>query len=164
VLVVRPEKGYLAWVADRIFRGMHHPLAVGEKVELMGMTVEITALTADGRPAEAAFRFAVPLEDTSLCWLCYRGKAFEPFTPPAVGESVEIRIGGFLGPGRNLVPGTWSSPCVIRTRAESSGVGGGVREEAFLSQLSSTRHWGNSNPGNPLTPAEKLVLFYLFNR
>jgi hypothetical protein len=65
------------------------------------MTVEVTALTDDNRPAEAAFRFSVPLEDASLHWLCYRGKAFEPFTPPAVGETVEIRIGGLLrGEGR----------------------------------------------------------------
>lgn len=91
VLVVRPDKGYLNWIADRLFRDDQHPLSVGDKVELEGMTVEITALTADGRPAEAAFRFAVPLEDESLCWLCYRDKAFEPFALPAVGESVEIR-------------------------------------------------------------------------
>jgi hypothetical protein len=97
VLVVRPEKGYLDWVADRLFRGTQHPLALGEKVELTGMTVEITALTEDGRPAEAAFQFSVPLEDPSLLWLCYRGKTFEPFRPPAIGESVEIRIGGLLG-------------------------------------------------------------------
>jgi hypothetical protein len=100
VLVVRPEKGYLDWIADRLFRSEQHPLSVGEKVELAGMTVEIAVLTADGRPAEAAFRFAVPLEDASLRWLCYRDKAFEPFALPAVGESVEIRIGGFFAPRR----------------------------------------------------------------
>jgi hypothetical protein len=96
VLIIRPEKGYLDWVVDRLFRDGQHPLTLGEKVELTGMTVEITALTQDGRPAEAAFQFAVPLEDASLLWLCYRGKAFEPFTPPAVGDSVELRIGGLL--------------------------------------------------------------------
>jgi hypothetical protein len=96
VLVVRPEHGYLDWVADRLFRDSTRPLAVGETVALSGMMVEITALTDDNRPAEAAFRFAVPLEDASLYWLCCRGKQFEPFTLPAVGESLEIRIGGLL--------------------------------------------------------------------
>jgi hypothetical protein len=95
VLIIRPEKGYLYWVADRLFRDVQHPLSLGEKVELTGMTVEVTALTEDGRPAEAAFQFTVPLEDASLLWLCYRGKAFEPFTPPAVGDSVELRISWF---------------------------------------------------------------------
>jgi hypothetical protein len=104
VLVVRPGKGYLDWVADRLFRGVQHPLSVGEKVALTGMTVEVTVLTGDGRPAEAAFRFTVPLEDASLCWLCYRGKAFETFTPPAVGEDMEIRIGGFLPQDRKQAP------------------------------------------------------------
>ncbi len=99
VLILRPEKGYLNWIADRLFRGPQHPLSVGDTVKLTGMTVEITALTADGRPAEAAFRFTVPLEDASLRWLCYRGQGFEPFTPPAVGQRMEIRIDGFLSPG-----------------------------------------------------------------
>jgi hypothetical protein len=94
VLVVRPKKGYLAWTPDRLFRDERHPLCVGDKVKLTGMTVEVTALTEDGRPAEAAFQFPVPLEDASLCWLCFRAGAFESFTPPAVGESVEIRLGG----------------------------------------------------------------------
>ncbi len=103
VLIVRPEKGYLGWIADRLFRDTQHSLGLGERVELTGMTVEVTALTEDGRPAEAAFRFAVPLEDASLNWLCYRSHAFEPFTPPTVGESVEIRIGGFLAQDSNRV-------------------------------------------------------------
>jgi hypothetical protein len=64
------------------------------------MTAEVIAMTGDGRPAEAAFRFDVPLEDPSLEWLCYRGGRFEPFTPPAVGESRVIRIGGLLDLGR----------------------------------------------------------------
>ena len=67
-------------------------MALGEQVILSGMTVTITSLTGDGRPAEAAFRFDVPLESQSLLWLCFRGDRFEPFTPPAVGQEVEIRF------------------------------------------------------------------------
>ena len=77
---------------DRVFRSERRGFAVGEQVKLTGMTVTITALTADGRPAEATFRFDVPLESPSLLWLCFRGDGFEPFTPPAVGEEVEIRF------------------------------------------------------------------------
>jgi hypothetical protein len=65
-------------------------LALGERVLLTGMTVTITALTSDGRPAEAAFEFDVPLESPSLLWLCFRGDHFEPFTLPAVGRDLEI--------------------------------------------------------------------------
>jgi hypothetical protein len=87
-LVVRPQWGYYAWVLDALFRDKQHPFAVGDRVKLAGMTVEIMELTPDGRPAEAAFRFSVPLEDSSLRWLQYEGRDFTPFTPPDIGQSV----------------------------------------------------------------------------
>jgi hypothetical protein len=98
-LTIRPRNGYLDWVADRLFRDSQHPFALGDEVHLTDMVAKVTALTADGRPAEVAFRFSVPLEDPSLYWLCYRENTFQPFTPPAVGRSIEIDIGGFLRQG-----------------------------------------------------------------
>ena len=102
-LVIRPADGYLARSADRLARGPQHPMSVGQRVELTGMAVEITALTDDGRPAEASFRFAVPLEDPSLRWvqwkdgsvrrLQWKDDCFGPFTPPTISESVELRPG-----------------------------------------------------------------------
>jgi hypothetical protein len=56
------------------------------------MTAAVTALTANGRPGEATFRFDEPLESASFAWLCYRGGGFEPVTPPAVGREAEIRF------------------------------------------------------------------------
>jgi hypothetical protein len=90
-LVVRPEYGYYAMVFDVLFRDKQHPFSVGDRVELTGMTVEIMELTGDGRPAKAAFTFAVPLEDPSLQWLQYKDGSFVPFTPPAIGESVVLQ-------------------------------------------------------------------------
>ncbi|MHC4623653.1 MAG: hypothetical protein ACYS4W_07090 [Planctomycetota bacterium] len=89
-LVVRPAYGYYAWVLDGLFRTEKHPFHVGDRIELTGMTVEITKLTGDGRPAEAAFTFSVPLEDSSLRWLQYKNGQFVPFYPPAAGESMEL--------------------------------------------------------------------------
>jgi hypothetical protein len=91
-LAVRPEGGYLRWFLDQVFRTDRRPFALGDTVNLTGMVATISALTADGRPAEATFRFDVPLESPSLIWLCFRVDRFEPFTPPAVGEEVEIRF------------------------------------------------------------------------
>lgn len=54
------------------------------------MTVEITALTSDGRPAEATFRFAKRLEDPGLRWLEWRGGVYASFALPAVGETVTL--------------------------------------------------------------------------
>ena len=89
-LAVRPEAGFLNGIVDPLFRGRDRPLLLGQQVELPGMTVEVTELTADNRPAEATFRFAVPLEDASLRWLKWEDGSFVPFDPPAVGEKVEL--------------------------------------------------------------------------
>jgi hypothetical protein len=89
-LRIRPEAGYLKFPFDRLFRNADHPLTVGDRIELTGMQVEVTALTSDGRPAEALFVFDVPLEDPSLRWLRYEERQFVPFTPPAVGETVTL--------------------------------------------------------------------------
>ena len=89
-LVIRPEYGYYAFVLDALFRNKQHPFSIGDRVELTGMTVEITELTGDGRTAEAAFIFSVPLEDPSLRWLQYKDDAFVPFTPPAIGQRVVL--------------------------------------------------------------------------
>ncbi|MDD5328192.1 MAG: hypothetical protein PHY02_10340 [Phycisphaerae bacterium] len=90
-LVVSPEYGFYAWVLDELFRDRKHPFSVGDRVELTGMTVEILKLTPDDRPAEAAFTFAVPLEDPSMRWLQYKDGSFVPFTPPAIGENMVLK-------------------------------------------------------------------------
>ena len=91
-LAIRPKGGYLRWFLDQVFRSERRRFALGEQVRLTGMTVTISSLTADGRPAEATFQFDVPLESPSLIWLCFRGEGFEPFTPPAVGQETELRF------------------------------------------------------------------------
>jgi hypothetical protein len=90
-LVVRPEDSFLSSVGSRLLRDENHPMSPGERVELTGLSVEVTAVTADGRPAEARFWFAVPLEDPSLRWLQWKAGVFVPFVPPAVGQGVDLR-------------------------------------------------------------------------
>ncbi len=88
-LEVRPDDGYLKTFAT-VFRGPHHPLQAGDTVALAGVTVRVLELTRDGRPAAAAFRFAVPLEDAALRWVEWRGGAFVPLALPAVGQTVRL--------------------------------------------------------------------------
>ncbi|MHC4441669.1 MAG: hypothetical protein ACYTF1_06055 [Planctomycetota bacterium] len=90
-LIIRPENSFLSWKFDRLFRNRYHPMYVGERVKLTGMTVEVLAITDDGRPAEAAFYFDVPLEDVSLLWLQWKDGEFIPFVPPKIGETVKLR-------------------------------------------------------------------------
>lgn len=87
-LRVRPEKGFLDSELLRMVRGLSRPFRPGDEVVLSDMRVRVVSVTADGRPAEADFTFAVPLEDPSLLWTRVQGGgALVPWSPPAVGES-----------------------------------------------------------------------------
>jgi hypothetical protein len=74
---------------DRLYRDAR-PMTRGQRIELIGMTVEITSITEDGRPDEAAFRFRTKLENQFLRWIRWINGMFVPFTPPAVGETVTL--------------------------------------------------------------------------
>jgi hypothetical protein len=109
-LVVRPEGGYFpprgwwpegerppmvslvyaAQLLDQAARSTRNPLRLGETIELTTATIEVTELTPDGRPAEATFRFRVPLEDPSLRWLRVTRQGYVSSRPPAIGETVEL--------------------------------------------------------------------------
>lgn len=89
---IRPQRGFLVGMAhaDALMRDKNHPMTVGQKIHLTGMTVEVTELTFDQRPAEAIFRFDVPLEDKSLRWLYWHNGRFVPFTLPAIGQAIVL--------------------------------------------------------------------------
>jgi hypothetical protein len=113
-VMIRPEHGYLAPAgvmalgdqgafplvhsaygyrySDRFFGSGLNSLALGERVDLTGMSAEVTALTEDGRPTEARVQFAESLDDPSLQWLQWDWAegAYVPFAPPAVGETVLV--------------------------------------------------------------------------
>jgi len=90
---------------DQFFRSSNYPMELGQRVELTGATAEVTALTPDGRPAEARIEFDVPLEAQSLEWLQWdwEREVYVPFQLPDVGETVRIP-----GPSEGL-PVDWAS-------------------------------------------------------
>jgi hypothetical protein len=88
-LRVRPEKGFLDNEFLRMVRGLSRPFRAGDEVVLSDLRVRVREVTVDGRPAEADFTFAVPLEDPSLLWTRVQaGGALSPWSPPSVGESL----------------------------------------------------------------------------
>jgi len=89
-IVIRPAGGFIAYSFDRLARDSDHAMAAGQRVELTGMTAEVLAVTDDGRPAEVAFHFDVPLEDPTLRWLCWGREGFEPTVPPPIGSQVAL--------------------------------------------------------------------------
>ena len=87
-LRVRPVEGFLDNETLRMVRGLSRPFRRGDEVVLSDMRARVQDVTADGRPAEVDFDFAVPLEDASLLWMRLQtGGALAPWSPPAVGES-----------------------------------------------------------------------------
>lgn len=89
-LRVRPDLGFLSSPADTMLRSARRPMPLGTVAELEDVSVEITEKTSDGRPAEALFRFRVPLEDPSFVWRKWGDKAYVPFEVPAIGETVRL--------------------------------------------------------------------------
>jgi hypothetical protein len=102
-LLVRPEAGYLALSPEQLVRRPENRFKVGEVVSLAGVDVTVTALTADGRPAESRWRFEKPLEDPGYVWLRWGDEAlsFVPFELPASGATVTLEavdtIRAFVG-------------------------------------------------------------------
>lgn len=89
-LIVRPTPSYLGPQFDRLFRRPDESLALGERVALTGVTVEVTEVDDAGRVSEAKFHFDVDLDDPSLRWFRWKKGEFVLFTPPRVGETIEL--------------------------------------------------------------------------
>jgi hypothetical protein len=85
-LRITPTDGFLRYEIDQMLRSPRiRPFAVGDRVALSGVTIEIEAITADGRPASVLAHFALPLEDPSLIWRRWQGHTYVPYQPPAIG-------------------------------------------------------------------------------
>ncbi len=89
-LSIRPEAGYLCHSAQLMLRSTARPLALGDTVLLEAATLQVTALTADGRPAEIRVRFALPLGDPALVLMSWNGDRYVEFIPPQAGKVVEL--------------------------------------------------------------------------
>ncbi len=61
----------------------------GDRIDLAGMSVEVLAEDS-GMPSEMLFRFKAPLEDERYLWFRWGDNSYEPFTLPAIGETVKL--------------------------------------------------------------------------
>lgn len=91
-LVLRPEGGFLVRPIDHLLRDpTRRPFSVGDRRQHLGMAVEVRAVTDDGRPAEAAFRFSESLDAPVEHRFVILGRAgVEAWAPPPVGETVRL--------------------------------------------------------------------------
>lgn len=86
-LLVRPRDGFLSLASEQMQRDPRNAMPVGHRIVFSDLTIEITALTADRRPAEIRASFARPLEDPGYRFMDWRGRRFEPFALPEIGAS-----------------------------------------------------------------------------
>lgn len=78
-------------VLTQLYRGRNDPFTPGDRVTLEGLDIEVTQVTADGRPLVVVFTFEKPLDSPDLCWVMFKDDRFVPFTPPATdGAEVDI--------------------------------------------------------------------------
>jgi hypothetical protein len=89
-LVLRPGAGYLAAPFDQLYNTLRQAPPLGYRVDLSDVSIEVTAVTPDGRPAQIAARFGVPLEDASLRFVQWRDGGYHAWTPPDVGGAVDL--------------------------------------------------------------------------
>lgn len=77
---------------EGLIRNFTCPSEIGDRVELTGVSIEVTDITDDKRIAEATYRFDKPLEDPSFQWMKWNMNQwrYEPYTPPPIGETVTI--------------------------------------------------------------------------
>jgi hypothetical protein len=82
------DQHHILGIFDRLYRdGAFVP---GTRIPMAGVTVEVAAVTADGRPLTVVFRFDETLEHPGYRWLRGRDGGFVPFDVPAVGASVNL--------------------------------------------------------------------------
>ncbi len=91
-LRVRAAAGFQLLASERMQRSPRHPMPVGFKVELPAMTVLVTDVMPDGRPAEIVARFDLPLEDDHMVLLQWSDdrNGFVPFPAPKIGDAVDV--------------------------------------------------------------------------
>lgn len=93
-LVARQEGGFVREELELLTTHPDRRFAVGQRVSLGDVEIEVRALTADARPRVVAFRFRAPLGDASLRWVRWDGRGLVPFALPAIGDEIDIAAQG----------------------------------------------------------------------
>jgi len=80
------EGGILSTPFLELYRDRRLAMAVGERVDLQDLRIEVLALTPDGRARRARFTFDAPLDAPSFAFYAWRNGRFERYEPPPVGH------------------------------------------------------------------------------
>ena len=83
----RFPKGFFPTAFSRYIRSEKDRFSPGERFELLGLSVVVEALDAQGDPEQVRYDFPVPLEDPSLRWMSWHEGVYLPWTPPSIGQT-----------------------------------------------------------------------------
>jgi hypothetical protein len=86
---LEPVHGWIHGPFELFARPRDLPFHAGERVALEQMTVEVLALTPDGRPARARFTF--PRDLSQIAWVAFQGERPAAWSPPPVGTAANAR-------------------------------------------------------------------------
>ena len=89
-LLVHADDGFYQHESEQLLRSPTRPIALGTRVELTGLSIEVTGVRQDGRASDARFRFDRPLEDPSFVWLWWHDLACDRWVPPPVGQTARL--------------------------------------------------------------------------
>lgn len=71
-----------------LFRDTDKPFKVGDHITLKHFSVDVLEVDDEGRAMAVHYRFPAPLESPTYCWMQMDlSMRFEPYTPPAIGET-----------------------------------------------------------------------------
>lgn len=89
-LRIAMEPGYFVEPTSAVVRVTTDAWRTGDAVVLPGTRITVLGVDERGAPLELRCQFDVPLEDPSLRWVSWNGRALVPFEPPRLGESVRV--------------------------------------------------------------------------
>jgi hypothetical protein len=85
------SKGFFHEPFSNVFRMADAKPALGELVQIAGMTATVKAYTSDrSHVATVEFEFDAPLDSPALVWVVWQETRFERFELPAIDEEVEL--------------------------------------------------------------------------
>jgi hypothetical protein len=89
-LQIHVERGWLATRIERVRNDLSIPFAVGQRVRLSDMEVEIQKVNRANAPVTALFRFHTPLDDPNRALFIWNERGPIAWKAPSIGDTVHM--------------------------------------------------------------------------
>lgn len=89
-LLLDYEGGILQNRFLQLYRDRRLPMAVGDRVQLRGLSIEVLRVSSDGRATRVRFSFDRRLDDDQFQFYVWGERGFSEWHPPPVGQRVRL--------------------------------------------------------------------------